>query len=218
MAKPIVVQKLKHGKALCGKTFGGFVDTFNWLVDFCQALKGDKDTNIANGTITVDRADPSAPVIRGGGGGGGGAVDGGWHAPGCWEIAAELVEGEAGQPAQTVARWTNQYIMLGAEMLSADVSDDPTTHAGKFVAVQITDGASGAGAVSIQEYATAAAMAAATNDATKYTIPLGKLNSEGTGYEIDMRFIPHAGAWDAYIAPDDSGDDDSPSGGNGGAS
>ena len=74
MAKPIAVQKLKHGKALCGKTFGGFVDTFNWLVDFCQSLKGDNDANQGNGTITVDRADPSAPVIRGtnvqGGGGG----------------------------------------------------------------------------------------------------------------------------------------------------
>lgn len=73
MAKPIAVQKLKHGKALCGKTFGGFVDTFNWLVDFCQSLKGDKDANQTTGTITLDRADPSAPVIRGtmakGGGG-----------------------------------------------------------------------------------------------------------------------------------------------------
>lgn len=79
MAKPIAVQKLKHGKALCGKTFGGFVDTFNWLVDFCQSLKGDKDANQGNGTITLDRADPSAPVIRGtnaqGGSGGGGGGD-----------------------------------------------------------------------------------------------------------------------------------------------
>lgn len=64
MAKPATVQKLKHGKALCGRTFGGFVDTFNWLVDFCQSLMGDADANNANGTITVDRADPSAPIIR----------------------------------------------------------------------------------------------------------------------------------------------------------
>lgn len=70
MAKPIAVQKLRHGKALCGKTFGGFVDTFNWLVDFCLALKGDKDVNNANGTVSVDRSDPSAPVIRGGPAGG----------------------------------------------------------------------------------------------------------------------------------------------------
>lgn len=197
MAKPIAVQKLKHGKALCGKTFGGFVDTFNWLVDFCQSLKGDKDANQTTGTITLDRADPSAPVIRGtnaqvGGGGGGGD---GWHAPGCWEIAP--VEGAS---AQTVVSWTNQYIMLGAEIIEASVADNPTTHGGKFVAVQIADGSSGG--ISIAEFASASAMAAASRDATKFTMPLGKLNAEGTGYEIDMRFIPHAGAWDAYIAPD----------------
>ena len=64
MAQPAAVQKLKHGKALCGKTFGKFVETFNWLVDFCLSIQGDADVNNANGTITVDRADPSAPVIR----------------------------------------------------------------------------------------------------------------------------------------------------------
>lgn len=64
MAKPIAVQKLRHGKALCGKTFGQFVETFNWLVDFCLGLTGDKDRNDENGRITVDRQDPSAPVIR----------------------------------------------------------------------------------------------------------------------------------------------------------
>ena len=64
MAAPIAAQKLKHGKALCGKTFGGFVDTFNWLVDFCLSLQGDKDANNANGSITVDRSNKSAPVIR----------------------------------------------------------------------------------------------------------------------------------------------------------
>lgn len=197
MAKPAAVQKLKHGKALCGKTFGGFVDTFNWLVDFCQNLKGDKDANQANGSIYVDRSDPSAPVIRGGIGGGGGGVNG-WHAPGCWEVAP--VEVGEGASAQTVVRWTNQYIMLGAEMLATNLNDDPTTHAGKFVAVQITDGSSG-GVVSVQEYATAAAMAAASHDPTKFTVPLGKLNARGTAYAVDMRIIPHASAWDAYTAP-----------------
>jgi len=64
MAKPVAVQKLKHGKALCGATFGQFVETFNWLVDFCLNLKGDKEFNAANGTVIVDRSDDSAPVIR----------------------------------------------------------------------------------------------------------------------------------------------------------
>jgi len=65
MAAPIAAQKLKHGKALCKAVFGRFVDTFNWLVDFCSSLKGDRDVNPAgDGRLTVDRSDPSAPVIR----------------------------------------------------------------------------------------------------------------------------------------------------------
>lgn len=138
---------------------------------------------------------------------------------GCWTIAAAepedpapgAGEGEGEGEDEPVFVWQNQFIMLGAELVIADVDDDPTTHAGKFVAVLVVDNA--AAAISIQEFDTAAALAAATNDSTKFTIPLGKLNIGGTGYEIDMRFIPHAGSWDAYIAPDD--DDDSPSAGGG---
>ena len=74
MAAPIAAQKLKHGKALCKAVFGRFVDTFNWLVDFCSLLNGDRDVNPAgDGRITVDRSDPSAPVIRCSGCGGGNA-------------------------------------------------------------------------------------------------------------------------------------------------
>ena len=64
MAKPQTVQYLKHGKALCGKTFVGFVDTWNWLVDFCLNLRGDGDAN-GLGVVTVDRSNPDCPVICG---------------------------------------------------------------------------------------------------------------------------------------------------------
>ena len=80
MAKPAAIQKLQHGKALCGATFGGFVDTFNWLVDFCTGLRGDGDNN-GSGTLTLDRTMDAAPTIRtlesenGGDGGGGGDGD-----------------------------------------------------------------------------------------------------------------------------------------------
>lgn len=111
MAKPIAVQKLKHGKALCGKTFGGFVDTFNWLVDFCLSLQGDKDVNNANGTVTVDRSDPSAPVIRvavtvggegGGEGGGSSAAD-----RSCFRLVSFEVEeeGAGAEPTTEVHRF-----------------------------------------------------------------------------------------------------------------
>ena len=59
------VQFLRHGKALCGKVFRTFVETFNWLVMFSQNLKGDRDCDpAATGKITVDRTDPDHPVIR----------------------------------------------------------------------------------------------------------------------------------------------------------
>lgn len=57
------LQYLKHGKALCGKVFGTFVETFNRLVDFHANLKGDGDVS-DDGLVTVDRADPAHPVIR----------------------------------------------------------------------------------------------------------------------------------------------------------
>ena len=57
------LQYLKHGKSLCGKVFGTFVETFNRLVDFHANLKGDGDVS-GDGLVTVDRADPAHPVIR----------------------------------------------------------------------------------------------------------------------------------------------------------
>ena len=77
------LQYLKHGKSLCGRVFGTFVETFNRLVDFHANLKGDGDVS-DDGLVTVDRADPAHPVIRlnrsrltisGGGGSGGGDED-----------------------------------------------------------------------------------------------------------------------------------------------
>ena len=55
-------EKLRHGKALCGKVFRTFVETFNWHTDFCRNLKGDGD--VGNGKIKVDRSDHRHPVIR----------------------------------------------------------------------------------------------------------------------------------------------------------
>lgn len=76
MAKPQIVQKLRHDKLLTQKNFPSFVDTFNYFGDFIENLKGDADVRPDNGCITVDRSNPDHPVIRlkgslpsGGGGG-----------------------------------------------------------------------------------------------------------------------------------------------------
>lgn len=68
-------QRLKHGKALCGKVFARFVETFNGILDFVFNIKGDAEWRNGEGHITIDRKDPIHPVIRcdgcrGNGGGG----------------------------------------------------------------------------------------------------------------------------------------------------
>lgn len=58
------LQYLRHGKALCGKVFRRFVETFNYHNDFIANLKGDGDLPVSDGLINVDLTDPTHPVIR----------------------------------------------------------------------------------------------------------------------------------------------------------
>ena len=58
------LQYLRHGKALCGKVFKRFVETFNYHNDFIANLKGDGDLSTSDGCINLDRTDPTHPVIR----------------------------------------------------------------------------------------------------------------------------------------------------------
>ena len=66
-------QHLKHGKALCGKVFGRFVETFNALVDFMHGLRGDAEGKNGEGHITYDRKNHIIRCDGCGGGGGGGS-------------------------------------------------------------------------------------------------------------------------------------------------
>lgn len=61
MAKPGFLCRLKKGEIIDAQQ--GFVDTFNWLVDFCSNLKGDGDRN-AKRHITLDRSVDDHPVIK----------------------------------------------------------------------------------------------------------------------------------------------------------
>lgn len=185
MANP-AVQKLKHGKALCKATFGRFVETFNFLVDWTASLKGDKDANPAgDGHLTVDRADPTAPVIRcsGCGGGGGAGVEDTTN--GCWSIVE----------ANDSYVWANTYVMLGANLVQVNVGSAPAAFAGKFVAVRFGDLSP-----ELCGYDTIAQLIEATNDVALVTVPIGKVNADGSGYDIDFRLIPHVSVWDTYTA------------------
>lgn len=64
MARPPIIQKLKHGRLLCGTVFRWFVDTWNWLATYVDNLKGDFEVDPKNGVIVVDRTHGDHPVIR----------------------------------------------------------------------------------------------------------------------------------------------------------
>lgn len=71
--RPGTLCKLEKGKLIDSQE--GFVDTFNWMVDFIENLKGDGDAD-AGKSVRVDRSVTDHPVIRldgspGGGDGGG---------------------------------------------------------------------------------------------------------------------------------------------------
>lgn len=62
--KPRALTFLQHGKILCGKVFSGFVETWNYLTNRVENLKGDFDVQPDKGHITVDSTDPEHPIIK----------------------------------------------------------------------------------------------------------------------------------------------------------
>lgn len=64
MARPPRIEKLRHGRLLCGSVFRFFVETWNWLTAYVDNMRGDAETDPQSGYITIDRTDPDHPVIR----------------------------------------------------------------------------------------------------------------------------------------------------------
>lgn len=62
--RPETLQLLKEGKLLASSVFPALVETWNWLVEAFDGIKGDYDLNPKEGYITVDKRDPAHPVIR----------------------------------------------------------------------------------------------------------------------------------------------------------
>lgn len=62
--KPQGIQKLKHDKILTKGNFPNFVETYNYIVDRVENIKGDYDTDKVYGHIHLDNTDPMHPVIR----------------------------------------------------------------------------------------------------------------------------------------------------------
>lgn len=64
MARPQTLQRLTHGKILTQANFPNFVETWNYIVERCENLKGDMDVNENFGFIELDDTDPEHPIIR----------------------------------------------------------------------------------------------------------------------------------------------------------
>jgi hypothetical protein len=63
MARPQVLQQLKHGKILSKAAFPFFTATWNWLVTAFANLRGDREMG-GQGFIYVDRGNEDSPIIR----------------------------------------------------------------------------------------------------------------------------------------------------------
>lgn len=184
MARPQALQFLRHGKALCQAVFGGFVETWNYVVRRTDAICGDGDLVNGDGLITVDNTDPERPIIRldksqlpKGGGGGAGAVY-----PGCFDIDGD--------------HFLNPYVIVGNVVATIPVSTF-TAPAGGVVAVSVYF-ESNEWTGELVTYASVAALVAAQKTATNMIVPLYEFDANG---EIicDFRGAPRLQAWELGV-------------------
>lgn len=163
----------------------GFVDTFNWLVDFCNNICGDADLNSQLG-IQVDKTVDDHPVVRllqenisgGGGGGGGGTVTVSADGP------FSPVYDEDGE---TVLSLTNCYWMNGGATKSLGTVSLPGTDG--FIALKAGATTSTNGSGSVVCYSTLAAMQSDQEDPAYFIVPLYRVSS--SKIVLDLRNIPH---------------------------
>lgn len=160
MAKPAILQQLRHGRLLCGAVFRTFVETWNWLVFAFDNLRGDWDVNPRLGYVTVDRRDPDHPVIRlaripaGGGGGGGGSGNG---------MFEPVFENGA------IASVGSGLFPYGREFITGATLDDSAKVANGFIVIEITHGTNPSAVIKLHS----SGMTGITNtDTSKTVIPL----------------------------------------------
>lgn len=189
------LQYLRHGKALCGKVFNRFVETFNFHNDFIANLKGDGDLPGSNGCMNVDTTDPKHPVIRLNknkldlqehGGEDRDAI------PGLYEIVS--IEGG-------VVTMKNPYFSVGGKTYEGS-STEATLTGGEtgVIALRISATGGSAPADSLEVYDSVASLQAAQQSLDYYTIPLFMISTtvdEETGEETydvvcDFRIGPDA--------------------------
>ena len=205
MARPPILQELKHGKILAGGAFRLFVETWNWLVHYADNLKGDADLNPANGHVKIDRTDPDNPVVRlvnltSGSSSGGMADD-----MGCFRLVREYdePEEEGDEPTLRAVSLANNFCLAGAQLVVLDdddiditshlaVGQDPTGAVHTIAALEIPAAYGAAGApASLVWYATLAALQAAQARENFVTLPLYAFDKGGVVL-VDFRRMPCA--------------------------
>ena len=181
------LQYLRHGKALCGKVFKRFVETFNYHNDFIANLKGDGDLQKSDGCIEIDRTDPTHPVIR---------LNkqklvlpdpeqGGSPLPGRFDI--EIESDEEDETAPSTASFSNCYYDVGGKTYETSV-EELELSGGEIIALKVTATGSSPSA-EIVTYDSLADLQSAQMNKDYYVRPLYKIGSE-FAIECDFRTGP----------------------------
>lgn len=181
------LEYLRHGKALCGKVFGRFVETFNFHNDFISNLKGDADQQVVGGKINIDRTDERHPVIRCRGCGGG-QKDEEKRDDGNGRYAIVSIE-------DGVVTMKNTYFSVGGKTYQGDATTATLTGGGSdIVALQISAGEENEPTSSIVVFESFAALQGNQFSLDYYIIPLYMISTqvdeetEEESYSVDCDF------------------------------
>lgn len=176
------LQYLKHGKSLCGKVFGTFVETFNALVDFMNGLRGDAEGKNGEGHITYDRKNH---IIRCDGcGGKGGGASGGASAADLSASAFGLVEEKDDDGTVTGRTVVNCWWNQGGVTRTGENVDIGTAEGVVYLKVDAT-GMGGSGfEVAV---GTLAGVQSLQQDPSLYVVPLYSITD---GLVVDLRTAP----------------------------
>ena len=170
--RPAVLCKLEKGKVIDAQN--GFVDTFNWMVDFINNLKGDGDLDRSK-NITLDVSKDDHPVVRFKSGGFAVGGDGAF-APVC-----------GGDDPDVVTALVNCYYQVGGRTKKLG---DYSVSAGMNGVLALRYDATGrTDSASVQTYASTGAMEYEQNDERYVIVPLFVL--EDGKVVVDMRRLPH---------------------------
>lgn len=186
------IQLLKHGLALCGKNFGGFVEAWNHVVRRSANVCGDADANPDDGLISVDNTDVDHPIIRldktklpSGSSGVTGSL---------YPTAFEATPNYSSDDPTKVVSWSisNAFAMSGGVLVFSSVGYQTTFDAafiaGKYICA-VYSGTSGGADVEITSIA-AGDLWYQQHDSAAFVAPL--YYSPAEGELIDLRTMPQA--------------------------